>query len=447
MPSTSARAAKPNGAALPPGRLHFTAYQTLCCRWLPTAYISKCHAKLGDRFTISAVGMPPLVFLSSVDDISAILAGDRETLHPGAGSAIIAPIVGERSFMLLDDTEHLWLRRTITPAFRQVTSACHDGILRDEVAHTISRWPTDCVIPIESLIRSLALRVLLRVLFGGSNPLLPLLHKHLVDTLSVTTTILLMEPQTRYIPGLRATWRRFLRQRADTDTLIYAAIHRRRTDARGEQVDLLDVLLAATRTDGSRLSDRELRDTIMSMILAGHETTTGQLSWTFQLLAHNPIVQQQLVAEVGSVSEDYLTATINETMRHKPVFLFAMPRKVMQTMKIGDWTYDPPAHLVACTYLMHHNPALYRDPYKFRPERFLEEPPEPHTWLPWGGGRKHCLGHHFALLEMKAILKEVLANRVVLPASRRIERPRWRSAIVVPHAGGRVILRKRGGGA
>jgi cytochrome P450 len=117
--------------------------------------------------------------------------------------------------------------------------------------------------------------------------------------------------------------------------------------------------------------------------------------------------------------------------------------EVMAPVEIGGWTYRPPVHLAACTYLMHHNPELYPDPHEFRPERFIEETQQARTWLPWGGGRKHCLGRHFALMEVKAIIREVLAGRRVLPASERIERPRWRSAILVPHDGGRVILRAR----
>jgi cytochrome P450 len=182
----------------------------------------------------------------------------------------------------------------------------------------------------------------------------------------------------------------------------------------------------------------------MAMIVAGHETTTGELAWAFQLLAHHPEVQERLIEEIDSGgSDEYLTATVHETLRHKPVFLFAIPRKVVEPVEIGGWSYRPPVHLAACTYLMHHNPELYPKPHEFRPERFIGQTQQTRTWLPWGGGRKHCLGRHFALLEVQTILREVLCTRRVLPASDRVERPRWRSAILVPHAGGRVILRER----
>jgi cytochrome P450 len=204
------------------------------------------------------------------------------------------------------------------------------------------------------------------------------------------------------------------------------------------------MLLDGEQADGSPMTDREIRDNLMSMILAGHETTTGELAWAFQLLAHNQQVQDRLADVIDSGDdEQYLTATVNETMRRRPVFLFVIPREVVQPTEIGGVTYRPPAHLAGCTYLMHHHPELYARPYEFRPERFLDEAPAPRTWLPWGGGRKHCLGRHFAMQEIKAILCAVLAETRVLPVAPRIEAPRWRSAILVPGDGGRVRLRRR----
>ncbi len=208
--------------------------------------------------------------------------------------------------------------------------------------------------------------------------------------------------------------------------------------------DLLDMLLAAENPDGSPMSDPQVRDNLMSVILAGYETTTGQVGWAFQLLAHNPHVQSRLIEEIDATGgEQYLSAVVSETLRHKPVFLFASPREVVTPTQIGGWTYRPPVRLVACTYLMHHNPVLYPDPHTFRPERYLGPAPQSRVWLPWGGGRKHCLGRHFAMLEVTTILHHVLSTRTVAPASDQIERPRWRGAILVPSAGGRVVLHAR----
>jgi cytochrome P450 len=192
------------------------------------------------------------------------------------------------------------------------------------------------------------------------------------------------------------------------------------------------------------MSDQQVRDHIVSVILAGHETTASELAWAFQLLAHNPAVQGELIAEVTSeAGDEYLTATVQEVLRHRPVFLFAIPRVVVEPIEIGGWTYRPPARLLGCIYLMHHDPALYSDPHRFRPERFLQTPPEPLTWLPWGGGRKRCPGQQLATLEMQTVLRATLAKHTIEPAGAHIERARWRSVIVTPHAGSRIILRRR----
>jgi cytochrome P450 len=357
---------------------------------------------------------------------------------------MIAPLIGERSFMLLEEEEHICGRRTITPAFHHRMVADQTAMLSDTVEREVASWPLDTNIALHPRIRALTLRVILRAVFSDRDGALQPLHEQLMEMLSVTVSIVLQEPKLRHLPGWRNTWRTFVKQRAKVDALIYELMRRRRSETDPQRGDLLDMLLAAENPDGACMSDREIRDNLMSMILAGHETTTGELAWAFQLLAHSPDVQNRLSEEIDSgTDEEYLTATVNETLRHKPVFLFAIPREVIKPVEIGGWTYRPPVHLMGCTYLMHHNPELYPDPHQFRPERFIDETQQPRTWLPWGGGRKHCLGRHFALLEVQSILRAVLATRTVLPASKHIEHPRWRSAILVPHAGGRVILRER----
>ena len=182
----------------------------------------------------------------------------------------------------------------------------------------------------------------------------------------------------------------------------------------------------------------------MSIILAGHETTASQLAWAFQLLAHNPRVQQRLIEELDAGQDGgYLNATVKEVLRHRPVFLFAIPRAVKQPIEIAGQIYEPPAHLLACIYLLHHDPASYPQPEEFRPERFLGPAPAPAPWMPWGGGRKRCPGLHLATFEIETVLRVVLESMTIEPAADRIERPRWRSVIVTPHAGSRVILRPR----
>ncbi len=192
------------------------------------------------------------------------------------------------------------------------------------------------------------------------------------------------------------------------------------------------------------MTSRQVRDNIVTIIVAGHETAASELEWAFQLLSHNRAVLDRLVEEIDADSGDeYLTATVQEVMRHRPAFLFMIPRAVRRPIEIGGRTYRPPAYLLGCTYLMHHNPIFYSEPHEFRPERFLEASPETHAWLPWGAGRRRCPGKHMAMLEMKVVLRTVLSSVTLRPAARNIERPRWRSVVVTPHAGSRVVLHSR----
>jgi cytochrome P450 len=429
---------------LPPSGPLPATLQTLGCRWRPFNYLEACSERFGNRFTVYPLDMPPLVFLADPDDIRAVLTASPTVLHPGAGASVIAPLIGERSFMLLEEEEHICGRKTITPAFHQRIVASHAAMLAEIAEHEIAAWPVDTTLPLHPRIRALTLRVILRAIFGNEDRALLQLHARLMNMLAITTSFILQEPKLRHVPGWRTTWNIFLKQRTEVDHLIYGLVGQRRGEVDLQRGDLLDVLLSAEGPNGSPMADRDVRDNLMSMILAGHETTTGELSWAFQLLAHNTDVQDRLIEEVdGGNGEEYLAATIHETLRHKPVFLFTIPREVVEPIEIGGWTYEPPAHLAGCTYLMHHNPDLYPKPHEFRPERFIDETQQARTWLPWGGGRKHCLGRHFALLEVKAILREVLSTRRVLPASRNIERPRWRSAILVPGRGARAILKSR----
>ncbi len=428
---------------LPPTAPLPAVLQTLACRWWPIAYLEQCRARYGDRFTIYPIDMPPLVFLANPDDIREMIAAPPSVLHGGEGSSVIEPLIGETSFMVCEEDDHKYGRSAIMPAFHRKVVEGHTAMAREMIEREVSSWPLDTTFALHPHLRALTLRVILRTVLAEENRMLDCLCERLLESLSVTASFVLQEPQLRYVPGWRATWRRFVKRSAGVDELIFALIRRRR-DGVEEHRDLLDMLIAACNPDGSPMSDLQVRDNLMSMILAGHETTTAELAWAFQLLAHNPSVQNRLLEEIDAgIEERYLTATINETLRHRPTFLFVIPRAVAQPVEIGGWTYRPPARLLGCTYLMHHDPDLYPDPQAFNPDRFMGETRQSRTWLPWGAGPKSCLGRHFALMEMQMVLREVLSTRQVLPASNRIERERWRSAVLVPHAGSRVILRTR----
>lgn len=447
MPLTYSRpVASCTRRTLPPAAPLPSVLQTLACRVRPLEYVQWCRSRIGQRFTVYPIDMPPLVFLSSPDDIRTIVTAPATILHPGAGAARTAPLFGERSFLLLDEDEYLAGRNAIRPALRRDTVQEHREMVADSAARAVSSWPLD--IPMESHphLLGMTLTVILRSVFSRTDAIVAALRDRLLAMLSVTSSPVLQEPKLRHLPGWRNTWREFLKQRQEVDALIASLIAQRR-NATDQHGDVLEMLLKARCTDGAPMSSEELRDNLISVIVAGHETTASTLAWAFQLLAHHPAVQDRLADEIDTGhGDDYLTATINEVIRHRPVFLFAAPRAVAQPIEIGGWTYHPPAHLLGCTYLMHHDPELFPDPQEFRPERFLDGQSSTHVWLPWGGGRKLCPGRHLALLELQTMLRATLSTRRLLPASNKIEHARWRSAVLTPHAGSRVILRKRAPG-
>ena len=345
--------------------------------------------------------------------------------------------------MLQEGNQHMSARRAILPAIHRDAVNAHAEFVRGIVDHEVIQWPLDTPFPTHSYLCALTLKVILVTIFGEWDDSLRTLYARLFTMQSVTPTLALQEPVLRHLPGWRSTWKNFVRLRTEAEKLIYAAVEGRRRSG-SDSNDVLARLLTARNPDGSSMSSKQLCDNVMTTIISGHETTASELAWAFQLLAHHPDVRQKLADEIDEgASSDYLSATVHEVLRHRPVFPFAIPRAVHRSIEIGHRTYHPPVHLLACIYLTHHDPALYPDPYEFRPERFMEEWPRPHLWLPWGGGRKRCPGRHLAILEVQTVLRATLSKLEILPASRKIERARWRSVIVTPHAGSRVILCRR----
>jgi cytochrome P450 len=378
--------------------------------------------------------------MAEPEDIKCIVRAPADVLHPGEGGTVIAPLVGEGSFMLTDEDEHLRGRRAIVPPFHQQAVANHADMVREIVMREIASWPRGTPIAIHPHLRALTLKIILRTIFG-EHALIEELHARLFAMFSVTASLVLQEPQLRHLPGWRGSWRRFVADRSEVDEIILDLIEDEAHTHADESV--LSMLLDAGELDPERTGATKVRDAVMSLILAGHETTASELAWAFQLLAHNQTVTERLVDDLDSGNDRYLTATIQEVLRHRPVFLFAIPRVVRKPYEIAGTTYSSPVQLVGCIHLMHHDPNLYPEPERFRPERFLQAVSRPDIWLPWGGGRKRCPGHHLAMLEMSTVLRTVLSDLRIEPVGNRIETARWRSVIVTPEKGSQIILRER----
>lgn len=425
---------------LPPGASLPSVLQTFAFWRDPHAYLDGCRRLYGSRFTIRPVGMPPLVFFSGPEDVRAIVGAPADVLHPGAGGAVIAPLVGDGSFMLAEEDQHLQGRRRVQPAFRREAVSGHREMIERTVEEELTRWPSDRVFAAHPLLRALTLRVILRTIFGSEDERLLELHRGLFSMFAVTDSLVLHEAPLRHLPGWRGLWRRFLADRERVDRLL-CELMSDRGHHQGADEGVLHLLLA----DGPDRTPRRVRDDLMSIILAGHETTASQLSWALQLLAYQPRAQHRVACALERGEEILLAATVREVLRHRPVFLFAIPRVTAEPFQLDGTVYRPPIHLVACIHLLHHDTEIFPEPHRFRPERFLDEiSSQQHAcWLPWGGGHRRCPGHRLAMMEMQIVLRAILARWCILPGASHMETARWRSVIVTPGGGCRILLRKR----
>jgi cytochrome P450 len=433
---------------LPPGPRMPTALQTIGWWSRPTAYLERCRARYGRRFTIKLLGQTPFVVLSDPDEIKQLFQAPPDVLHPGEGARILEPVVGPNSVILLDEELHLQQRKLLLPAFHGESMQRLSGLMADLAEAEVASWPRGETVALHSRLQRLTLEIIMRAVFGlERGAQLDALRELLTEILAFGESPLSLIPPAQRLLAGRGPVARLERTSAQVDQLIFGLIEeRRREDSVGE--DVLTLLLGARHEDGSPMSPAELRDELMTALVAGHETTASQLAWGFERLAREPAVQARLQHELDDDSDEaYLTATIQEIMRRKPVLPSSEPRLVKRPIEIGGITYQPGVVLFASAYLVHHDPSIYPDPYAFRPERFLDRPPGTYTWIPFGGGRRRCLGASFALLEMKLVLRAVLTRCELHPASVRAEVTRRRGITISPADGAQLILNDRGRGA
>jgi len=442
--------------ALPPGPRMPPLLQTLGMWSRPTAFLEKARRRYGEPFTIRMFGQPPLVMICDPDAVKQLFQAPPDVLHPGEGARILEPVVGANSVILLDEGTHMEQRKLLLPAFHGESMQRLSGLMRDLAESEIDTWPRDQAVALHPRLQRLTLEIILRAVFGlERGAQLDSLRGLLTEVLEFGESPLsLMPPPPPWLSPLTPL-PRMERLLGRVDELIFALIEERRAQAgarpseaqAGE--DVLALLLFARHDDGSPMSAQELRDELMTALVAGHETTASQLAWAFERLAREPRVLARLYAELDEQDggEEYLTATINEIMRCRPVLLNAEPRLVKRAVEIGSRVYPRGVALLAHAYLLHHDPAIYPQPYAFRPERFLESeggsPPGTYTWIPFGGGRRRCLGASFAQQEMKIALRAVLERCELSAAGESRERTRRRSITISPARGSTVILRER----
>ncbi len=433
---------------LPPGPKVPATFQMVASWSRPSVSLERARRRYGKRFAISLLGQPPFVILSDPQDIKELFQAPPEVLHPGEGARILEPIVGPNSVILLDEAPHLRQRKLLLPAFHGESMQSLAGLMSELTEQEVTSWPRDEPITLHLRLQRLTLEIVLRAVFGlAQGAQLDRLRELLTQILEFGESPLSLLPFAQRALAGRGPVGRLERLNEEADRLIYALIDERRAEHEGAP-DVLALLLSARHEDDSPMSSAEIRDELVTALVAGHETTASQLAWGFELLARQPRVVARLAQELDSDPDDaYLTATIQEIMRRRPVLMNAEPRLVKQQVEIGGVSYPPGVVLIASAQLVHHDPDIYPEPYAFRPERFLEsaggQAPQTYTWLSFGGGRRRCLGASFAMLEMKIVLRTVISQSLLEPVGDRPETARRRSITVSPSRGCEVVLHER----
>ena len=414
---------------LPPGPGAAPALQTL--EWIarPTVLLRRSAARYGEPFTLRTLWTDaPMVVVSDPATVRRIYAEPPDVLRGGASSAVIQPFVGPGSVLVLDGEPHLRRRRELLPPLHGERMLAHrDGVAalaRAEVA----RWPAGAPLRTLPRMQALTLEVIMRVVFGSRDERLRAALRAALDLTSSLPRLMAMA----LTPPGSPPWRRFLRAVARVDAVVHEAVRARRRGAGPPAV--VDELIAMAGTE------RELRDQLVTLLAAGHETTAGSLAWALERLARHPEVQARLRAD----GDAYLDAVVREVLRVRPV-LSATPRQAVAPYTVGEWTVPAGTHVTPCPYLAHRRAEYWPDPTAFRPERFLDGAPEPFSWLPFGGGTRRCAGAAFATMELKAVLGEVVAAVDLRPDRRAGERMRRRGVTLLPSRGGRVIPAPRAG--
>ncbi|HEV7193820.1 MAG TPA: cytochrome P450 [Jatrophihabitantaceae bacterium] len=427
----------PSDLRLPPGPRWPAAVQTLLFMTGRTWVAPRWQRRYGDVFSVHLAPAGHAVVITRPEDIREVFAGPADTFHAGEGNAILGPIMGEHSVLLLDEAEHLASRRRVMAAFHGEAMRAYGEVVEQLAAEAVSRWPVGTPFAVHPSMNDISLEVILRIVFGITDDarldeLRPLLRR----LVQIGPLVFL----GWLYPRLEAVgpWRRYLALKNETDRVLYAEIAARRvTPDLAGRTDVLSKLLDADPAQ----TDQELRDHLVTLLLAGHETTASTLAWTFHDLARRPRLMRRVQRAADDNDEAYLEAVVKESMRLRPV-IGSVARRLNKPARVAG--YDLPAGVVVfpSITLVQRRGEIFADPDEWRPERFLDGNPPPATWIPFGGGIRRCLGAGLAMVEAQAVLKVVLQRVELRPAGR----PEWsktRNITTVPARGARLISRPR----
>jgi cytochrome P450 len=428
-------------AHLPPGPRLPMPVQTAI--WFRGAqrFLRTCHARYGDTFRLQIAYEGTWVFVCNPDDVKQVFTSDPKLLHAGEANRILLPVVGPESLLLLDEDAHMEHRKLLLPPFHGQRMKRYGELMSEIAAQEIETWPLGEPYKLRPRMQAVTLEIILRAVFGvREGERLERLRFELRRLLDMVTDpkkaifVIALGPERirEYGP--------FKRDIARVDSLIYDEIRERRgADDLADREDILSLMLQARHEDGSPMTDAEVRDELVTLLVAGHETTATALAWAVERLVRHPAKLERLTAEVAEDSDEYLTAVIQETLRLRPV-ISLVNRTLKAPMEFGGYELPAGVKVAPCIYLVHRRPDVYPEPDRFLPERFLERPPGTYTWIPFGGGVRRCLGGAFAQFEMQVVLRELVRRRTLTPTRAADERVYRRAITETPRHDAEVLV-------
>jgi cytochrome P450 family 135 len=426
--------------SIPPGPRYPRALQTIGWVARTGPFLERCRDRYGDIFTLRIAHEGTWVMLGDPDHVRQVFTGDPRVLHAGEGNVVLRPVLGHHSVLLLDEGPHMAQRKLLLPPFHGERMQRYGDVMREVAEREIDRWPSGRPFQVWPHMQAVTLEVIMRAVFGMEEGArldrLREVLRQALDWATQRTQLVLMGFMG---PDRLEKMARFRRALEPVDAVLLEEIRARRDDARlEERDDILSLLLQARHEDGSAMSDQELRDELMTLLVAGHETTATSLSWALERMVRTPHTLDRLHEEAVTGGDEYADAVARETLRLRPVIPIVV-RRLTEPLEIGGYELPAGVTVAPSIYLVHRRPDVYPDPTTFRPERFLEQPAGTYTWIPFGGGVRRCIGASFAIFEMKAVLAAI-ARRVRLsaadPAPERVVR---RAITLTPSCGAEVV--------
>jgi cytochrome P450 len=427
--------------SLPPGPRMPRAVQTLGWVTRPMPFMERCQQRYGDIFTLRIAQEGTWVFLAHPDLVKQVFKGDPRLLHAGEGNAILGPLVGHKSVLLLDEAQHMAQRKLLLPPFHGERMQRYGELMAEAAERELASWPTDTPLTVWPRMQAVTLEVIIRAVFGvqdagrvkALSAAIDALSRALITPLAMATASVLGPARVDRLGLLR-------RALAPVDRLLFEEIEaRRHADDLEEREDILSLLLLARHENGEPMSDQELRDELMTLLVAGHETTATSLAWALERLVRHPEKLERLRDEVREGGDEYMDAVSRETLRLRPVLPIVV-RRLQEPMEFGGHLLPEGTAVAPCIHLIHRRPEIYPEPRAFRPERFLEAPAGTYSWIPFGGGVRRCIGASFALFEMKQILATVVGRldlRASRPGSEHVSR---RGITLTPGRGAEIVV-------